>query len=138
LCPWLTVELWRCDHCDIGWTKKTRRVQVCPLPTKATRESLNGSSGSTVKRSTMFESFPEIWAFLTCLTDPDGSTRPTGTMSLSLSGGIWSLALSDPGTGLYSQLSSQSLDDLILMVEARLAEGTIPWKVSRYPAKRGK
>jgi len=86
----------------------------------------------------MFDSFPEIWAFLTCLAAPDGSIRQTGTMSLSLNGGIWSLALNDPATGLYSALSSNDIDELILMVEARLAEGTMPWKVSKYPPRRGK
>jgi hypothetical protein len=138
VCPWLEVALWRCDHCDISWTKKAKVVQVCPLPTKATRESLNGSSGSDVKRSAMFDSFPEIWQFLTCLTAPDGSTRQPGTVSLSLNGGIWNLALNDPATGLYAALSCQTIDDLILMVEARLSEGTMPWKVSKYPPRKGK
>jgi len=59
-------------------------------------------------------------------------------MSLSWSGGIWNLALNDPDTGLYAALSHQDLDDLILMVEARLAESTMPWKVSKYPPRKGK
>jgi len=138
VCPWLEVALWRCDHCDISWTKRERKVLVCPLPTKATRESLNGSSGSAAQRSTMFDSFPETWQFLTCLSSPDGSIRQPGTISLSLNGGIWSLALNDPATGLYAAMSSASLDDLILMVEARLAEGTMPWKLSKYGPRKGK
>lgn len=138
VCPWLSVELWSCDHCGTNGIHKERKVLVCPLPTKATRDSLNGSSGSDVKRSSMFDSFPEIWQFLTCLNAPDGSARQPGTMSLSLNGGIWNLALNDPATGLYAALSCQAIDDLLLMTEARLSEGTMPWKVSKYPPRRGK
>jgi len=134
----LGVELWSCGKCGVDWLAHAKGAFVCPLPTKATRESLAGSSGSTVQASTTFSSFPEIWAFLTSLSCPDGSARSPGTVSLSLNGGIWNLALNDPTTGLYAALSGQSFDDLILMVEARLAEGTMPWKVSKYPPRKGK
>jgi hypothetical protein len=112
---------------------------VCPLPTKATRESLVTSSGSNVKRSTTFDAFPELWAFLTCFTSPDGGKRQGGKVSLSCEGGVWSLALNDPSTALYACLNGQDLDDLILMAEARLSESTMPWRPSNYgPKGKGK
>lgn len=135
LVPGLRVEVWECPRCDLDWLLHERSVLVCPIPTKATRESLDTSSGSSVQRSSTFDSFPEIWAFLTLTVAPDGSKRIPGTLSLSFGGGVWTLALTDPTTGLYCPLSSQVIDDLVLMVEARLAEGTIPWKVSKYPPK---
>jgi hypothetical protein len=49
---------------------------------------------------------------------------------------MWQLALTDPTLGLYSALSSTSLDDLVLMAESRMADGTMPWKLSKYPPKK--
>jgi hypothetical protein len=135
VCPWLEIALWRCDHCDISWTKKQKVVQMCPLPTKATRESLASSSGSSVRKSTTFDSFPELWAFLTCYLSPDGDKRQGGKLSLSCEHGVWSLALTDPSTSLYACLNGPSLDDLILMAEARLSESTVPWRQSNYQQK---
>lgn len=135
VCPWLEVALWRCDHCDISWTKKAKVVQVCPLPTKATRESLVSSSGSSVKPSTTFDSFPELWAFLTCYKSPDGTARQGGKLSLSCDAGLWTLALTDPSTSLYACLSGPTVDDLVLQVEARLSESTMPWRPSNFTPK---
>jgi hypothetical protein len=135
VCPWLAVELWRCDHCGTNWTHKERSVLVCPLPTKATRESLVSSSGSNVQKSTTFDSFPELWAFLTCYTCPDGSKRQGGRLSLSCDAGLWTLALTDPSTSLYACLSGQTIDDLVLQVEARLSESTMPWRPSNFSPK---
>jgi hypothetical protein len=59
-------------------------------------------------------------------------------MSLSLDGTLWTLALNDPTTGLYSALTASDLEELILMVESRLAEGTMAWKLSKYQPKAGK
>lgn len=105
---------------------------MCPLPTKATRESLVSSSGSNVSKSTMFDSFPELWDFLTCPQLPDGSKRQPGKLSLSCEHGMWKVALNDEHTSLYACLTNHDLDNLILMVEARLAEATLPWKPSQY------
>jgi hypothetical protein len=84
----------------------------------------------------MFNGFPELWLFLTSCEAPDGSKRLPGTVSLSLNGNMWQLALTDPTLGLYSALSSTSLDDLVLMAESRMADGTMPWKLSKYPPKK--
>jgi hypothetical protein len=136
LLPWLEPGLLPCSNCNAGRGQERKEVHLCPLPTKETRASLNGSSGSVVKRSTMFDSFPEIWAFLTSTSAPDGSPRLPGTVSLSLNAGVWTLALKDLATGLYGALSSSSIDDLVLSVEARMAEGTMPWRVDKYPGQK--
>ena len=134
--PNVNVVVWRCSRCDLGWLPSASEVLVCPLPTKATREGLASSSGSNARRSTMFDSFPEIWGFLTSTDAPDGSKRLPGHVSLSLDVGLWTCALNDPATGLYCALTSSDLDALVLMVESRLAEGTMPWKISKYPPKK--
>jgi len=137
--PWLSVELWRCSRCGPGWVAREGAVYVCPLPSKATRESLSSSSGSSAKKSTTFDSFPELWAFLTSPLSPDGEKRPGGKVSLSCDGGMWQLTLTDPLTGLYACLSGPDLDDLVLMAEARLSESTMPWRASNYsPKGRGR
>lgn len=138
VCPWLTVELWRCSYCGPGWLRQEGSVYVCPVPTKATKDALVTSSGLSLKRSTMFDGFPEIWAFLTSTEAPDGSRRMPGTLSLSSGGGVWTLSLTDPSTNLYSSLCSQDLDTLIVMVESRLSESSIPWRVSKYPLRGSK
>lgn len=134
-CNWLPVELVRCSLCSSGECCLKGSVHVCPLPTKETAASLASSSGSSVPRSSTFDTFPELWAFLTCYQCPDGSKRQGGKLSLSCERGLWSLALNDPSTSLYACLNAPSLDDLVLMVEARLAESTMPWRPSNYSPK---
>jgi hypothetical protein len=131
----LGVELWSCGKCGSDWLSKAKGVIVCPLPTKATKESLATPSGSSVKQPSLFATFPELWAFLTCYTSPDGSKRQGGKLSLSCDAGVWSLTLMDPSTTLYACLQGSDVEDLILMVEARLAESTLPWRVSSYSPK---
>lgn len=138
LCPWLSVELWRCPRCGPGWINQESAVSVCPVPTKATAASLASSSGSSVKRSTTFDSFPELWAFLTSCECPDGSKRQQGKVSLSCNASMWSLILTDPHTSLYACLNGPDLDDLVLMAEARLAESTMPWRQSVFAPGKGR
>jgi hypothetical protein len=132
---WLSVECQRCTACTEVKNDFHSEARMCPLPTKATAESLASSSGSSVKGSSTFASFPELWAFLTCYESPDGGKRQGGKLSLSCERGLWSLALTDPSTSLYACLNAPSLDDLILMVESRLSESTIPWRPSNYTPK---
>jgi hypothetical protein len=135
LVPDIRVKVWRCDRCELAWLVKKSEVLVCPLPTSADRARLNMSSGSSVQMPTMFATFPEIWGFLTCPSAPDGSKRQMGRLSLSFEGTLWTISLNDPTTGLYAALTSQDIEGLILMVESRFADGTMPWKVSKYQAK---
>ena len=135
LLTWLHVEPRVCPQCNPARDADERRVSLCPLPTKATADSLASSSGSNVTRSSTFASFPELWAFLTCYESPDGGKRQGGKLSLSCERGLWSLALTDPSTSLYACLNAPSLDDLILMVESRLAESTMPWRPSNFTPK---
>jgi hypothetical protein len=135
VCPWLSVELVRCAQCTPGHPSTEGMVIMCPVPTKATRESLATSSGSNLKPNTTFASFPELWAFLTSCSCPDGSKRLPGKLSLSCECGLWTLLLTDPHTSLYACLTGSDLDDLVLMAEARLAESTMPWRASRYGPK---
>ena len=135
VCPWLSVELWTCPRCGPGWLAQEGKVYVCPLPTKDDRKSLDSSSGSSVKMSSMFDGFPELWAFLTCYQLPDGCKRQGGKVSLSCEGSMWSLVLTDPHTSLYACLNGPDLEDLLLMAEARLGESTMPWRPSNYPRK---
>jgi hypothetical protein len=135
LCPWITVDLWRCPQCGPDWVIRESRVLVCPIPTQATKDSLRSTSGSSAGPSKTFDAFPELWAFLTSTLGPDGQPRLPGRVSLSWDAGLWTLSLNDPSTGLYASLTSQVLDDLVLLVESRLSESTVPWKLSKYAPK---
>ena len=135
--PWLAAECVRCSHCSEGGRISERSVPMCPLPTKETRDQLAISCGSSLKPSTTFSSFPELWAFLTCDLSPDGSRRPPGRVSLCCEQGLWKLVLTDVNTSLYACLTSMDLDSLILMAEARLSESTVPWRPSTFEP-RGK
>jgi hypothetical protein len=133
---WLSVECQRCPSCTWAPSGQKAEVSLCPLPTKDVRDALTTSSTSNVSPSSIFNGFPELWLFLTSNVQPDGSKRLPGTISLSLNGSMWQLALTDLTLGLYSALHSTSLDDLVLMIESRMADGTFPWKLSKYPPKK--
>lgn len=134
-CCLVPVDLARCALCLPGCLPRESMVPMCPLPTKQTRESLDSSSGLSAKPSSTFDSFPELWAFLTSSAFPDGTKRQTGKISLSFDSGMWNLVLTDVHTSLYACLTAQTVDDLVLMAEARLAESTMPWRPSNYTPK---
>jgi hypothetical protein len=138
LCTWLNAELGSCAECSPGRLSRKDLVEMCPLPTMQTKDSLRSTSGSSAGPSKTFDCFPELWAFLTSTVGPDGAPRLPGRVSLCWDAGLWTFSLNDPTTGLYASLTAQVLDDLILMAEARLSESTVPWKLSKWAPRAKK
>jgi hypothetical protein len=138
LLHWLPAGVVRCANCSMDGCLSERPVLMCPLPTKETRDQLVTSSGSNLKPNKTWESFPELWAFLTCEQSPDGGVRQGGKLSLSYEQGLWKLVLTDVHTSLYACLTGQDPDGLVLMAESRLSESGVPWRKSSYPQARKK
>jgi len=115
-------------------------VEKCMvLPRKVAAADGSPSSTSSALVAGQWSQFPELWAFLTATVFPDGGSRKTGRLSVSFESGAMRLSLTDDETGQYASLSGRNLDDLFLDLELRLAEGTLPWKASRYTsAKRSR
>lgn len=88
--------------------------------------SLSASAAGVLKQ------YSELWEFLCGPQMADGRKRQAGKLSLSCSAGRVSLTLNDPQTGQYCHLEGEAVDDLLLMAEAGLAEGNLPWRASSY------
>jgi hypothetical protein len=84
------------------------------------------------------DAHPTLTEFMTTGVWDDGSVRETGTMFLFVEGPMWKLMLKDRATGRISFWSAGSLEELFLCVESALAADTVPWKVDRKPAGRGR
>jgi hypothetical protein len=136
--PWLPAAVVRCANCSMGGCLSERSVSMCPIPTKETREKLATSCGLSSRPTKTWESFPELWAFLTCEQSPDGGQRQGGKLSLSFEQGLWKLVLTDVHTSLYACLTGEDPDGLVLMAEARLGESSVPWRKSSYPQSKKK
>jgi hypothetical protein len=118
------------------WCRKqhpAREVEKCmALPTKRAAPPANGSSSSAARIGELFKPYPELWAFLTATSLPDGTKRPTGKFSLSCGPSGLTIALTDEYTGTYVSLVGETIDDLFLMVEAGLAANELPWRASKF------
>lgn len=112
-------------------------VERCmALPEKRATANGSASSMSSASAKGLLEPFVELWAFLTASTYPDGRKRRTGRLSVSFESGLLGLLLTDDETGQYAFLNGRSLDDLLLEVESRLADGSLAWRPSRYNGRK--
>ncbi len=128
-----------CYWCEVdGWSRKDKTWMRIP-DRKGTAQQ-NGSSSSSAMSPGLFLPFSELVAFLKGSDGQTGAGRLPGNLSLKLQSGNWGLSLNDPETGQYVFLEGTSLDDLLLMAEAGLETGTLPWRVSSYAngKKKGK
>lgn len=106
-----------------------------PLPqpkSTATAESTSSSGPLTLG---WLLPLPELSAFLTSVTFPDGSKRQPGRLSFSYASGVITLSLMDPSSNHFVSRSSRSMDDLLLGLEEGLASSSLDWMPSKYPAK---
>jgi len=124
LCYWCEGDKW-----GVG-------VKACMvLPRKIAGAGNSSSSTSSALAAGLLEPYSEIWAFLTQTAYEDGSTRRTGRLSLSCESGTLGLLLNDMETGQYAFLNGHSLQEMLETAELRMADGSLPWKASKYPSK---
>ncbi len=107
------------------------------FPTASVVAGLSQSSTSSALDAGPLKNLPEIWDFLTTTSMTDGTARLTGRLSLCFESGSLKLSLTDDQTRLYVSLSGKRLDDLLAEVDLRLADGSLPWKLSNFEP-RGK
>lgn len=125
LCYWCIVAKWG-----------DKENELLPLPRKSAGAALSQSSTSRPLDAGLLKQYVELWAFLTSATFEDGTTRKTGSLSLSFGSGLLGLSMNDAETGQYAFLQGRSLDDLLLEAEGRLADGSTPWKVSKWMTRK--
>jgi hypothetical protein len=114
-------------------------VDTCMvLPRKTTETGNSTTSSSSALAAGALTQYSEIWAFLTATAYEDGSKRQTGKLSLSYGSGMLGISLQDMETGQYCFLEGRDLDQLLLDVEVRLAEGVMPWRASKWPPRAKK
>jgi hypothetical protein len=126
LCPWC-----RSRH-------EPEEVDKCmALPRKDALAADSLSSTSRPLDAGPLEPYSELWDFVTQTSFPDGTKRLPGKLSLSFESGLLGLLLTDLETGSYAFLTSRGLSDLLAEAELRMSDGSLTWRVSKYPA-RGK
>lgn len=114
-------------------------VEACmKIPDKRSA-AVNGHGCSlSAKASGLLGPFSELWAFLTGTPVEGGKPRQAGKLSLSCSAGRVQLTLNDPETAQYCHLEGEAVDDLLLLADAGLCDGSLAWRTSSYtPRKRG-
>ena len=114
-------------------------VKCMALPRKTASAANSESSTLNALDAGPLAQYSELWAFLTQTAYPDGQKRQTGKISLSFESGLLGLLLTDSETASYAFLNGRGVTDLLTEAELRLADGSLSWRVSKYPARgRGK
>ncbi len=103
---------------------------------KATGAAGTGSLSSALVAGPL-KQFSEIWAFLTGADTVTGASRLPGSLSLKCASGLLGLTLNDAETGQYVFLQGRDLEEMLLMAEGGLGDGSLHWRPSQSgPRKR--
>jgi hypothetical protein len=104
--------------------------------------SLNGKGssarGPASSSTECLIAFGNILEFLCSLTGEGNSTREAGSLSLTTKDGKWSARLKDPTAKVYCYVIVEKLDELLLLVDAGLADGSLDWRRDTVPGARNK
>jgi hypothetical protein len=122
-------------HFSGGLRTTMKGGRPLPLPTKSTLTTGDATSSSGASVPGPFTALPELWAFLTAESLPDGTRRLAGKISFSCASLVITASLTDPSTGLYVARSNRSMDDLLLCLEEGLATSSLDWRASKYPSR---
>lgn len=95
-----------------------------------------GSSGTQCEPCALMKSHPFLWAFLTQCTWEDGSSRLTGTLTLSMWDGGLRIALNDRETESSAFLSGSSFTSLLKLANAALEEGKVEFRPNPWAKKK--
>jgi len=127
--PRVTVERVLCWWCRTFHSPE--EVESCmKIPERRASAQSGGGSSSSALDAGPLAGCSELWAFLQGIDTVTGASRLPGSMSLKLQSGLLALTLNDQETSQYVFLQGRSLGDLLLMVEAGLADGSLPWRES--------
>lgn len=108
------------------------------IPDRRANGALAGGSSLSASVPGLLEPFSELLAFLSGSPGETGGGRVPGSLSLKLQSGNWGVSLNDGETGQYCFVEGRSLDDLLLMIDAGLGEGSLPWRASGYSSGKPK
>lgn len=112
-------------------------VELCmKIPDRRADAASGTGSLSSALDAGLLTQYSEIWAFLMGTDSVTGVSRKSGSLSLKFASGMLGLSLNDQETGQYCYLNGPKLDDLLLMAEAGLADGSLPWRASNGDSKR--
>jgi len=113
-------------------------VESCmKIPSRSAHQNGDGGSSSSALVPGLLAQYSELWAFLLGTDTVTGALRKSGSLSLKCSSALLGLTLNDAETGQYCFLQGRNLDDLLLMAEAGLGDGSLPWRVSSgAPSRR--
>jgi len=97
---------------------------------------LNAASGKAAEWGAQF---PALWEYLTSDKYPDGGKRQTSTLLLFVDGGEFKAALRDRDTGHTLWVTSATIEDALIDLEASLTSESPQWRKSEYGggAKKG-
>jgi hypothetical protein len=102
------------------------------LPRRSQSNETKRSSSSAALVPGVFKELPELWAFLTASTYPDGGKRKTGRLSFSFDAGNVVLSLNDPESNQYVTLSGLSVPDLLETAELKMVADELAWRKSKF------
>lgn len=101
------------------------------LRRRESSSSGNGNSLAYVGSAAESKRLPALCEFLAALTWPDGLPRVSGSLTVFAEDGRLKVWLSDRDQGLGGVVTVQSLESLLLDVEAALAKDSVQWRVPK-------
>jgi hypothetical protein len=115
-----------------------RKVVTCmPLLKRETTSSTPGSTGAAADGSTAFwKRLPDLYAFLSVSSWPDGKSRVPGTVLIFTDGSVWKCCLNDKDQNLVAFVSGPTIEKALEAAEKAVGDPGADWRVSQGKGKR--
>jgi hypothetical protein len=72
--------------------------------------------------------YPALWEYMTAGQFPDGKARQTSTVLLLIEDGVWKACLNDRALARSAWASGDTLERVLVRLEAMLATGAAEWR----------
>ena len=95
-----------------------------------------GSGGTVPPEAGYWKGLPDLLAFMSVSSWPDGSSRLPGTLIVFAENGAWKACLSDKDASLVCFVTGRTLDELLERCEGIVAGEGGDWRPARSPGRK--
>lgn len=109
-----------------------------PIVRREKSSPASGSPSAPVQPGKLLMPFADLVEFLSMRNWPDGSVRVTGTLTLSMEGGIWKAVLKDRDSAGVAFVSAETPDALLKAIDKGLGANSLEWRDDKFQGGTGK
>jgi len=96
------------------------------------------ASQAIARPGKLLSGWPNVLAFLSLTSWPDGSQRKTGEITLGTENGLWKARIKDPEGIRVAFYAADTVDDLLSQLDERLESDRLEWRLDGYELAKSK